>query len=111
LTAGVYVLPAVDTYKSAKPLCESVTQLLRPGDRIASYEFWRWRSQYRYYLERPIEALYGNEALRAAWDGPDRVVLFVEEIGLDDARHVIGDRKPALIRSVGSMPTYVFINR
>src|SRR5262249_37211815 len=111
LAAAAFVLPAANAYKSARPLCEAAAELIRPGDRIASYNFWRWRAEFRYYLGRPIENLPGPEPLRRAWDGADRVVLFVEGDQLEGARGVIGDRQAAVERAVGSMTAYVFVNR
>jgi 4-amino-4-deoxy-L-arabinose transferase-like glycosyltransferase len=111
LVAGSAVLPALDTFKSARPLCERLAGMIEPGDRIASYNFWMWRSEYRYYLGRPIDNLPGEEPLREAWNGPARVVLLVEGGQLAEARRVIGDRAPAFTRGVGSQTAYVFTNR
>jgi len=111
LVVGSAVLPALDTFKSARPLCERLAGLIEPGDRVASYNFWMWRAEYRYYLGRPIDNLPGMEPMREAWNGPARVVLLVEGDRLSDARRIIGGRAPALTRGVGSQTTYVFTNR
>lgn len=111
LAAGGVTLPAFDAFKSARPVCDEVARLLRPGDLLASYDFWKWRAEYRYYLGRPIANLAGPEPLRAAWDGPNRVVLLVEDERLDTARQVIGDAVPAIARRVGGRSIYVFTNR
>jgi 4-amino-4-deoxy-L-arabinose transferase-like glycosyltransferase len=111
LVAAVVVFPALDTFKSARPLCARLVKLLQPGDRIASCNFWMWRAEYRYYLGRPIENLSGERPLRDEWGRPERVVLLVEEAQLGAARRVIGDRAPVFTRGVGSQTTYVFTNR
>jgi 4-amino-4-deoxy-L-arabinose transferase-like glycosyltransferase len=111
LTVATVVLPALDEFKSARPFCAQVQALLRPGDVVASYNFWDWRAEYRYYLGRPIENLPGEMPLRAAWARPERVVLLVEGAQLDEARAVIGDRAPALSRAVGSQTVYVLTSR
>jgi 4-amino-4-deoxy-L-arabinose transferase-like glycosyltransferase len=111
LAAGGAALPAFDVYKSARPVCAEVARLLQPGDEVASYAFWHWRAEYRYYLGRPIADLAGQEPLREAWTGPRRVVLLVEGERLDDARRVIGDAAPAIARGVGGRSIYVFTNR
>ena len=108
---GGWVMPEVDAYKSARPLCAGVARLMGPDDALASYNFWKWRAEYRFYLGKPIDNLPGIDALRAAWDGPRRLVLFVESDQILDARRVIGDRAPVLARGVGSGKTYVFTNR
>jgi 4-amino-4-deoxy-L-arabinose transferase-like glycosyltransferase len=111
LAAAGVTLPALDEYKSVRPVCARVTGLLRPGDDVASYEFWDWRAEYRYYLGRPITNLAGPEALRAAWYGPRRLVLFVEPSRLERVRQVIGDTSPAVVNAKGARPIYVFTNR
>ncbi|HEX4824967.1 MAG TPA: glycosyltransferase family 39 protein [Candidatus Polarisedimenticolaceae bacterium] len=110
LVVAVFVLPALDVYKSARPLTEAIAAMA--GDsKVASYNFWEWRSEYRYYLDRPIENLTTLDALREAWSAPERLVLLVEGSRLAIARTVIGDRAPALTRAVGSQTLYVFTNR
>jgi len=111
LAAAGVTLPALDVLKSARPVCEKVARLARPDDVIASYAFWNWRAEYRYYLGRPITNLFGAGPLREAWDGPKRVVLFVESEQLDDARAVIGDVAPAVTGKVGRGSIYVFTSR
>jgi len=111
LAAGGVTLPALDAYKSARPLCEQVGRLVRPDDEVVSYAFWNWRAEYRYYLGRPITNLAGIEPLTEAWNGPRRVVLLVEAERLDDARRVIGDAAPAVEGRVGRGSIYVFTNR
>lgn len=111
VVASVAVIPALDVVKSARPLCSEIEAMLRPGDRIASFNFWNWRAEYRYYLGRPIENLPGDAPLREAWGGPERLVLLVEAEQLARARTVIGERPAALQRGVGSATTYVFTNR
>jgi hypothetical protein len=111
LAAGGVTLPAFDVVKSARPVCEQVGRLAGPGDEVASYAFWSWRAEYRYYLGRPITNIAGQEPLREAWRGPRRVVLLVEAERLDSARTVIGDVAPAIASRVGGRAIYVFTNR
>jgi 4-amino-4-deoxy-L-arabinose transferase-like glycosyltransferase len=111
LVAGSVVLPALDRYKSARSICRSIAEIAGPGDRVASYNFWKWRAEYRFYLERPIENLLGSDALRTAWAGSDRIVLIVDRPGLASAREIVGDREPAVSRPVGSQTIHVFTSR
>jgi hypothetical protein len=111
LAAAGVTLPALDVFKSARPVCETVGRLVRPDDEVASYSFWTWRAEYRYYLGRPITNLAGPEPLRQAWNGSRRLVLFVEPARLDSARQVIGDAVPVVTAAVGGSSIYVFTNR
>jgi 4-amino-4-deoxy-L-arabinose transferase-like glycosyltransferase len=111
LAAAGITLPALDVYKSARPVCDKVAGLLGPDDLVASYAFWNWRAEYRFYLGRPITNLFGAGALREAWAGQKRVVLFVEAAQLAEARTVIGDAAPAVAGKVGGGPIYVFTSR
>jgi 4-amino-4-deoxy-L-arabinose transferase-like glycosyltransferase len=111
LAAGGVTLPALNHFKSARSVCEQVGRLAGPGDEVASYAFWSWRAEYRYYLGRPITNLRGLEPLREAWLGPRRLVLFVEPERLDSARQVIGNVAPVVSGAVGEGSIYVFTNR
>jgi 4-amino-4-deoxy-L-arabinose transferase-like glycosyltransferase len=111
LAAGGVMLPSLDAYKSARPVCDQVARLVRPGDDVVSYSFWRWRAEYSYYLGRPITNLTDPEALRVAWGGSRRVVCFVEASRLESARQVIGNAVPDLTGRVGRGTIYVFTNR
>jgi len=111
LVASLTALPALDAAKSARPFCAEVAQRARPGDDLASFEFWNWRAEYAYYLGRPLRPIKGAAALRAAWEGPKRLLLVVEQDRLEAARAAIGDVEPAYARRVGSAATYLFTNR
>ncbi len=111
LAAAGVTLPALNVYKSARPFCAQVAGLVRPGDEVASFSFWSWRAEYRYYLGMPIANLAGEGALREAWNGPTRLVLLVEATQLANARRVIGDAVPAASGRVGRGSIYVFTSR
>jgi 4-amino-4-deoxy-L-arabinose transferase-like glycosyltransferase len=111
LAAGGVTMPALDAFKSARPFCAELDRLARPDDEVASFAFWKWRAEYRYYLGRPITNLAGIDPLREAWNGPKRVVLLVEAARLGDAREVLGSATPALSGHVGDGSVYVFTNR
>ena len=111
LAAGGVTLPALDAFKSARPFCEQVNRVLQPDDEVASYAFWSWRAEYRYYLGRPIDNFAGPEPLREAWSGSRRVVLLVEADRLESAREVVGEAVPLVAGRVGGGAIYVFTNR
>ncbi len=111
LAAGGVTLPALDAYKSARPVCEQVARIAKPGDEVVSYFYWKWRAEYSYYLGRPIANLTDPEALREAWNGPRNIVLWVEAARLESARQAIGDAVPVVTGRVGQGMIYVFTNR
>jgi hypothetical protein len=111
LAAGGVTLPALDAFKSARPFCERLNRLLQPDDEVASYAFWSWRAEYRYYLGRPIHNFAGPEPLREAWSGSRRVVLLVEADRLESARQVVGEAVPIVEGRVGGGAISVFTNR
>ncbi|HEX5041870.1 MAG TPA: glycosyltransferase family 39 protein [Candidatus Polarisedimenticolaceae bacterium] len=97
LVAAAALLPAADAFKSARPFCRAMARHVAPGDRVASYRFWRWRAEYTFYGDRAIESLQTPEELRA-WRG--RFVL-VEDWALPEVRRVLGDGPVALTGRVG----------
>ena len=111
LIAALAVLPALDAFKSARPVADELARIAEPNDRIASYDFWNWRAEYAYYLGRPLENLAGREALGQAWTGGRRVLLLVESDQLEDARAVLGTRPPLWSHGVGGKSVYLFTNR
>jgi 4-amino-4-deoxy-L-arabinose transferase-like glycosyltransferase len=110
LVVAASTLPALDAFKSARPVSGRIAELAGDSGLVASYNFWQWRAEYRFYLQRPIDNLLGPAALRAAWDRPERLVVLVDRASLAGARQVIGDREPAFSRDVGSQTIYLFTN-
>jgi len=111
LLIGVVILPAVDIHKSAKPFTQRVGAVVPADDRIASFKLWRWRSEYRFYLGRPVTNIRTPEALEKYWDRPERVFLIVEGDKIDWARRVVGDAPALLHDRVGSREVYLLSNR
>ncbi len=111
LLAAVWLLPAADHYKSARPFGEKVRALV-PADRpLRSYALWKWRASYIYYCDRQIPRLQDERELRRFWNRDDRVFLLVERAGVDEARSVIGEVQPLVWDEVGSNAVYLFTNR
>jgi 4-amino-4-deoxy-L-arabinose transferase-like glycosyltransferase len=110
MAAGV-TLPALDAIKSARPVCVAIERILAPGDAIVSFELWNWRAEYRFYLGRPIDNVFGRDKLAEVWNGARRAVVLVESDRLDDARQVIGSAAPAVTGRVGDRSVYVFTSR
>ena len=111
LLAATSVLPAIDAYKSARPLGEQIATLVSLHEPLHSYRFWKWRASYIYYARRPIPRLESAEQLREYWSRDQRVWLLVEEWMLGEVRAVIGDVEPVIGDRVGANAAYLFTNR
>jgi 4-amino-4-deoxy-L-arabinose transferase-like glycosyltransferase len=110
LAAGAIALPAVDTFKSARPFCAEVATRAPAGFRLVGWRFWNWRAEYAYYLGRPTTIVGEADALRALWEGPDPVVVVVEDANLASLREVLGDAAPIVERGVGDGVAHAFFN-
>jgi 4-amino-4-deoxy-L-arabinose transferase-like glycosyltransferase len=110
LGAAALALPAVDAFKSARPFCEAVAARTPPNAKLVGWRFWNWRAEYGYYLGRPTSIVGEAGALRAIWDGPDPVVIVVEDPHLASLRGVLGDVDPLVERAVGDNVAHAFFN-
>ena len=66
--------------------------------------------RYSYYLRRPIPRLETLDALRAYWEGDERVFVIVEQGRLHEARQVLGPLPPLETRAIGGNRAYLFSN-
>ena len=101
LVAAASLLPAADALKSARPFCRELSARVPAGEPVASYGFWRWRAEYAFYGDRPIESLQTPEGLRAWARLPGRRWLLVEPWALPEARELLGAPPTALTGKVG----------
>jgi 4-amino-4-deoxy-L-arabinose transferase-like glycosyltransferase len=111
LVASIWVLPAANAYKSARPFCERVGSVVPPGSPLASFRFWDWRASYPFYLRRPIPNLQSPEELREYWERDEQVFVIVHRARLEEARTVVGEAAPWVRAEVGSRTVYLFSNR
>ena len=111
LLAAIWVLPAADSFKSARPFCEDLVRVV-PGEKsLRSYRPWRWRASYVYYADRPIPPIESPQELARYWAEPEQVFLLVERERLDEVRRVLGPLEPRLGRTVGGNAVYLFSSR
>lgn len=111
LGAALVGFPAADAFKSARPFCERSREIAGPEAPVLSWNLWRWRASYAYYLGRPIRNVKSIDELRRAWEGPEATFLIVEEPGFPSAREVIGDAAPFAEARVGGTRVRLFGNR
>ena len=97
LVTAAALLPAADSFKSARPFCRALAARVPSGEPVATYRFWQWRAEYTFYGDRAFASLQTPEQLRD-WRG--RWVL-VEDWALPEARSVLGDAPTALTGRVG----------
>jgi hypothetical protein len=111
LTAGAWILPSIDVYKSPRPFCDQVQEWVAPADALRTYRTWRWRAGYTYYLGRPLPRIDSPQELRDYWRSAGRVFLIVERGMLDEFRQTLGETEPLVVRDIGSNRAYLFSNQ
>ena len=71
-------IPILNQYKSAKEICDKANSVMKPGEKLAMYNFFR--DPYLFYTNRNhIEVLRGTEELRRFLNSNERVFLFIQE--------------------------------
>ena len=71
-------IPILNQYKSAKEICDKAYSMMKPGEKLAMYDFFR--DPYLFYTNRNhIEVLYGIDELRQFLNSTERVFLFIQE--------------------------------
>jgi hypothetical protein len=111
LLAAVWVLPAANAYKSARPFCFKLQALVGEDAPLRSYGFWSWRASYSYYTDRSIENIDSPGGLRRFWSRNERVFLLVERGRLEEVRKLLDDATLLISDRVGSNEIYLFTNR
>ena len=101
LVAAAALLPAADTFKSARPFCRELAARVPAGEPVATYRFWQWRAEYTFYGDRSFESLQSPEALGTWARRAGRRWVLVEPWALPEAREVLGAAPEALRGRVG----------
>ena len=71
-------IPILNQYKSAKEICDKANSDMKPGEKLAMYDFFR--DPYLFYTNRNhIEVLHGIDELRRFLNSNERVFLFIQE--------------------------------
>jgi len=71
-------IPILNQYKSAKEICDKADSVMKPGEKLAMYDFFR--DPYLFYTRRNhIEVLSGIDELRRFLNSSERVFLFIQE--------------------------------
>jgi len=111
LVAAVWVLPATNAYKSARPFCQKLNAIVADDLPLRSYRFWKWRASYVYYADRPIERIVTSRELERYWGQDRQVYLLVERGMIEEVRSVVGEVEPVIADEIGSNAVYLFTNR
>lgn len=107
LIAGIWLLPMVNQYKSARPIGTILKTEASSGTDIVSYGLWVWRAEYSFYGEQNIRVIEDQAALRHFWNSaPPRLVL-VEEDHLEEVRQTLG-LDSSYQRQIGSRTVHLF---
>ncbi|HHT9137051.1 MAG TPA: ArnT family glycosyltransferase [Candidatus Wunengus sp. YC60] len=71
-------IPILNQYKSAKEICDKANSVIKHGEKLAMYDFFR--DPYLFYTNiNHIEVLYGIDELRRFLNSNERVFLFIQE--------------------------------
>jgi 4-amino-4-deoxy-L-arabinose transferase-like glycosyltransferase len=60
----VWVIPDIDRLKVIPEVAAWVAHEAHPADRVASYRLNRWTSAFRFYVDRPVALLDGDDETR-----------------------------------------------
>jgi hypothetical protein len=111
LLAAIWVLPAANAHKSARPFCEELARIVPRERPLRSYRSWHWRASYVYYADRTIDPIESPRELERYWAEPGAVFLLVERDRLDEVLAIVGRAEPRLAREIGGNAVYLFTNR
>ena len=71
-------IPILNQYKSAKEICNKANSVMKPGEKLAMYDFFR--DPYLFYTNRNhIEVPRGIDELRQFLNSNERVFLFIQK--------------------------------
>lgn len=77
-------IPILNRYKSAKEICDTVNSVVKPGERLAMYNFFR--DPYLFYTNRNyLEVINRPDDLRQFLNTNERVFLFIQEKDFKEA--------------------------
>ncbi|MCC7211012.1 MAG: glycosyltransferase family 39 protein [Candidatus Brocadia sp.] len=72
------VIPVLNQYKSAKEICDKANSMIKPGEQLALYNFFR--DPYLFYTGRNyLEIIRGGDDLMQFLKAQERVFLFIQE--------------------------------
>ncbi|MCF6157084.1 MAG: glycosyltransferase family 39 protein [wastewater metagenome] len=72
------LIPVLNEHKSAKEICNKANAIMKSGDKLAMYGFFR--SPYLFYTNRSsLEVIYELDELRQFLESNERVFLFIRE--------------------------------
>ena len=81
-------IPILNQYKSAKEICDKANSVMKPGEKLAMYNFFR--DPYLFYTNKNhIEALCGIDELRRFLNSNERVFLFIQEKDFKEASKLL----------------------
>jgi len=81
-------IPILNQYKSAKEICDNANSVMKPGEKLAMYNFFR--DPYLFYTNKNhIEALCGIDELRRFLNSNERVFLFIQEKDFKEASKLL----------------------
>jgi 4-amino-4-deoxy-L-arabinose transferase-like glycosyltransferase len=111
LFATMRIFPEIDSYKSARPLSQTIISVMRPPDQLAIYRFEG--AEFNYYTGiNPIRKVYDKEELQGFLSSHQRVFCILQEKHYAKLEKDIAPQSFIIIRGkVGHRPLVVISNR
>jgi 4-amino-4-deoxy-L-arabinose transferase-like glycosyltransferase len=109
LCASIWILPAVDSVKSARGFAtKMINQIDSSGGTVASYQFWDWRAGYSYYANRSIPILKNPKDLQSYWNEESVPFILVEEEHAKEVGELLSDSTIVLEGKIGNTDAFLF---
>lgn len=108
LVAAVWLLPSMDSRKSARHFAEAVDQRLDEiSGKVVSYRLWEWRAEYAYYAERTIPGLERPKELATFWRNTRAPFVIVEGAHLGEVRETLPNSNILVHARIGERDAYL----
>ena len=108
LMASVWLVPAVDPYKSARGFMARLNEIAPREESLALYRLQMRLGEYCFYAQRLIPNLESKAQLRGYLESPGEKVVVIEEERAEDIASILGDVSPLMRQTIGGDTFLVF---
>lgn len=79
LLASCFIMPQMDSYKSARPFSQRILAHAGMNAPLRSFRFWKWRSNYLFYTRRLMPNMNSLAELEQFLAAPGQVYVLIRE--------------------------------